>query len=194
MRGPAWFKVGTPANVKVHTRKRVNLSMIGCICGRGIISFTKVIPLKIGNAELIEKEFHSEVSAKKRKRNTEEPKNQKPLKKGTMAYNIVKYIESVMDVLGKNEMEGFFIVMNNCRVHNSKFVVDAIEKRGYKPLFMPSYSPFLSPIGECWSKVKSGIKRNPLKKGDELTPLTAEACNTATTKDCLQWVKHAESY
>ncbi|KAI8874521.1 hypothetical protein K501DRAFT_101117 [Backusella circina FSU 941] len=59
-RGRAWSKVDTPANVKVHTQKDVNLSMIGCIYARGIISFTKVIPLKIGNAELIEKEFHSE--------------------------------------------------------------------------------------------------------------------------------------
>ncbi|KAI8878094.1 hypothetical protein K501DRAFT_229053 [Backusella circina FSU 941] len=39
-----------------------------------------------------------------------------------------------------------------------------------------------------------GIRRNPLKQGDELTPRIAEACNTVATKDCLQWVKHAESY
>lgn len=71
--------------------------MIGCICARGIINFTKVIPLNIGDAELVEKEFHSEVSTKKkRKRNTEVPKKQKPLKKGIMAYYIVKYIDSVM--------------------------------------------------------------------------------------------------
>lgn len=52
--------------------------MIECICARGIIRFTKVIPLKIGDAELIEKEFNSEVSAKKRKRNTEELKSKNP--------------------------------------------------------------------------------------------------------------------
>lgn len=75
-------------NVKVHTQKGVNLSMIGCICARrGIISFTKVIPLKIGDVKLIEKKFHSEVSAKKRKYNTQEPKKQKILKKGTTVYH-----------------------------------------------------------------------------------------------------------
>ncbi|KAI9478548.1 MAG: hypothetical protein EXX96DRAFT_505072 [Benjaminiella poitrasii] len=66
-RGRAWSKVGTPANVKVHIQKDVNLGMIGYIYARRIISFTKVIPLKVGNVELIEKEFHSEVSAKKKK-------------------------------------------------------------------------------------------------------------------------------
>lgn len=73
-----------------------------------------------------------------------------------------------------------------CRLQKSRFVVDIIVKRGYKPLFMPPYSPFLNPIEECWSKIKSGIRRNPLKKDDELTPRIAEACNTVTTKDCLQ--------
>ncbi|KAI8883903.1 hypothetical protein K501DRAFT_183453 [Backusella circina FSU 941] len=59
---------------------------------------------------------------------------------------------------------------------------------------MPPYPPFLNPIEECWSKIRNEIKRSPLKKGDKLTPRVAEACNTVTTKDCLQWVKHAESY
>ncbi|KAG1462229.1 hypothetical protein G6F56_005559 [Rhizopus delemar] len=53
---------------------------------------------------------------------------------------------------------------------------------------MPPYSSFLNPIEECWSKIKSGIRRNPLKIGDELTPRIAEACNMVTTKDRLQWL------
>lgn len=108
----------------MHRQKGVNLSMIGCICARGIISFTKVIPLKTGDAELIEKEFYSEVSVKKRKCNTEEHKIQKPLKKGTTAYHIVKYREFVMNVLDKNEMKGVFIILDNFRVYHFKFVVD----------------------------------------------------------------------
>ena len=53
-----------------------------------------------------------------------------------------------MGVLDENEIKGVFIVMDNCRVHSSRFIVDAIKKRGYKPLFVPHYSPFLSPIEE----------------------------------------------
>lgn len=62
--------------------------MIGCICAREIISFTKVIFLKIGDAELIEKGLHSEVSAKKKGSATlKSQKKQKPLKKGTTTYH-----------------------------------------------------------------------------------------------------------
>lgn len=51
-----------------------------------------------------------------------------------------------MDKLDKHGKKGFLIVMDNCRIYHSAFVVDAINKRGYKPLFMPPYSPFLNPI------------------------------------------------
>ncbi|KAG1127903.1 hypothetical protein G6F37_013721 [Rhizopus arrhizus] len=103
-------------------------------------------------------------------------------------------MESVMDILDKHNKKGMFIIMDNCRIHHSRFVVDAINQRGYKPLFMPPYSPFLNPIEECWSKIKKNIRRNPLDKSDMLTPRIAEACKQFTVADCQGWIRHAESY
>jgi hypothetical protein len=97
------------------------------------------------------------------------------VKKGTTAYHIVKFVHSVMDVLDRHNKKGFYIVMDNCRIHHSQFVVDAIIQRGYKPLFMPPYSPFLNPIEECWSKIKKNIRRSPLDEHDQLTHRIAEA-------------------
>ncbi|KAG0176039.1 hypothetical protein DFQ28_005000, partial [Apophysomyces sp. BC1034] len=106
------------------------------------------------DAAKIEKEFPESVPSKKRKAGTQN--NAKPVKleKGTTAYHIVQFMESVMDILDKHDMKDMFIVMDNCRIHHSRFVVDAISRLGYKPLFMPPYSPFLNPIEECWSKIK----------------------------------------
>jgi hypothetical protein len=39
-----------------------------------------------------------------------------------------------MDVLDRHDKKEFFIVMNNCRVHHSHYVIEAIQSRGYKPL------------------------------------------------------------
>ncbi|ORE02425.1 hypothetical protein BCV72DRAFT_188599, partial [Rhizopus microsporus var. microsporus] len=72
-----------------------------------------------------------------------------------------------------------------CRIHHSAFVVDAINKRGYKPLFMPPYSPFLNPIEECWAKIKNNIKRNPLDTNSKLTPRIVEACQSVAVEDCM---------
>lgn len=99
-----------------------------------------------------------------------------------------------MDVLHRHEKNGFSIVMDNCRIQHSRYVVEAIKSRSYKPLFMPPYSPSLKPIEECWSKIKKHIKRNPLSSLDTLTPRIQAACLTVTTEDCLGWIRHSESF
>jgi transposase len=192
MRNRAWAKIGDPAVVKVHTQKGVNLSMIGCISPFGTIDFSKVIPLSKEDAALIEKEFPQQPGSKKRKIN--DSKQKAPLRKGTTTYHIVKFMEVVMDVLDRHNMKGMFIVMDNCKIHHSRFVVDLMKERGYKPLYMPPYSPFLNPIEECWAKIKSQIRRNPLSKDDVLSDRIAEACKTITIDDCQGWIRHAETY
>ncbi|KAI8635724.1 hypothetical protein BD408DRAFT_325637, partial [Parasitella parasitica] len=49
-------------------------------------------------------------------------------------------------------------------------------------------------IEECWSKIKSNIRRNPLDTGDKLTPRIKEACLTVTADNCIGWIRHAETY
>ncbi|CEP15290.1 hypothetical protein [Parasitella parasitica] len=193
IRGRAWSKKGNPAVVKVHTQKGVNMSIVGCIASFGIINFSKVEPLKKSDAALIEKEFGSQTN-KKRKANGQDVGKAKKLAKGTTAYHIVRFMESCMDVSDKTDKKGMFIVLDNCRIHHSAFVVDAINKRGYKPLFMPPYSPFLNSIEECWSKMKKHIRRNPLDKADTLTPRIAESISKVTIDDCKGWVRQAETF
>lgn len=98
---------------------------------------------------------------------------------------------NILDQQGKREV---YIVMNNCRIHHSEFVKDFIKNRGYKPLFMPPYSPFLNPIEECWSKIKSYTKRHPLSETDQLTPRIVTACKTVSVEDCQGWVKHSITF
>jgi transposase len=74
-----------------------------------------------------------------------------------------------MDILDRHNKHGLYIVMDNCRIHHSVFAVDAINKKDYRPLFMPPYSSFLNLIGERWFTVKKSIKRNTLEKYDRLS-------------------------
>ncbi|CEP17968.1 hypothetical protein [Parasitella parasitica] len=154
MRSRAWSKKGEPAIVQVHSRRGANVTIVGCISPFGTINFSKVEPLKRSDMEKLEEEFKQHTT-KKRKADVLEKSKSKPLKKGTTAYHIVKFIKAVMDVLDKHNKKGMFIGTDNCRIQHSAFVVDAINKRGYKPIFMPPYSPFLNPIEERWAKIKS---------------------------------------
>lgn len=193
IRGRAWSKKGDPAKVKVHTQKGVNISIVGCISPFGVINFSKVEPLKKSDVAKIEKEFPQHEN-KKRKASSQNADKPKKLPKGTTAYHIVKFMDVVMDTLDKHDKKGMFILLDNGRIHHSHFVVEAINRRGYKPLFMPPYSPFLNPIEECWSKMKKFIRRNPLDESDALTPRIAESCRQITTEDCKGWIRHAETF
>ncbi|KAG2200953.1 hypothetical protein INT47_003188 [Mucor saturninus] len=99
-----------------------------------------------------------------------------------------------MDVLDRHSKHGFYIVIDNCRIYYIHCVVDAIQSRGYKPLYMPPYSPFLNPIEECWSKIKKHIKRNPLSTSDTLTPRIKTTCETITTEYSIGLMRHSETY
>ena len=116
------------------------------------------------------------------------------MKKGTTVYHVVKFIEATMNILDRQSKKGVFIVMDNCRIHHSDFVIEAINKSGYKLLFLPPYSPFLNPIEECWAKVKKNTRRHQLSKVDQLTPRIAATCATATAEDCQSWIKHSKTF
>ncbi|CEP12447.1 hypothetical protein [Parasitella parasitica] len=185
MRSRAWSKKGDPANVEVHARRGANITIVGCISPFGTINFSKVEPLQRADMEKLEEEFQKP-KGKKRKGDTLESSKLKALKKGTTAYHIVKFIEAFMDVLYEHNKKDMFIVMDNCRIHHSAFVVDTINKRGYKPHFMLPY-PFLNPIEECWAKIKSKIPtRNSRRVSSEL----ADQLLLRTTWDGSDTPKH----
>ena len=50
------------------------------------------------------------------------------------------------------------VVMDNLNLHPTDEVRKAIEDNGAKLVFLPTYSPNLSPIEIFWSKVKSILR------------------------------------
>jgi transposase len=69
-----------------------------------------------------------------------------------------------------------------------------VERRGYRCLYLPPYSPFLNPIEEFWSKVKAGVRRNALTTSDPLCDSICESVQLVTQADCQAWIRHAVSY
>lgn len=76
-----------------------------------------------------------------------------------------------MDILDAHNMQGMHLMMDNVRIHHSVSVLEAIKTRGYKPLFLPPQSPFLNPIEECWAKLKTSVRREPLFSKDTSNPV-----------------------
>jgi Transposase and inactivated derivatives len=60
------------------------------------------------------------------------------------------------------------VVLDNASAHKGEGVVERIEKTGARALYLPPYSPDLTPIELAWSKVKQGAsasrRRAPEKR------------------------------
>jgi len=62
---------------------------------------------------------------------------------------------------------GQFVIFDNVSFHKSQEIIDLIEATGAKVVFLPPYSPDLSPIEKMWSKIKEILKRKkPRTKAD----------------------------
>ena len=75
--------------------------------------------------------------------------------------------------------------------HRTKRVRELIEEASAEVCFLPSYSPFLNPIEECWSKVKNLLRKSAARTTETLRTAIAEAIEQVTPTDAKGWFQHA---
>ena len=66
----------------------------------------------------------------------------------------------------------------------------AIEARGCQLLFLPAYSPDLSPIEGAFSKLKTFLRRDGCPHSKTLLEAIAQALVTISPADALGWFTH----
>ena len=67
---------------------------------------------------------------------------------------------------------------------------EAIEVRGAKLLYLPPYSPALSPIECCWSKLKTALRARGARTRRTLEDALKQALTTITKADAVAWFTH----
>jgi transposase len=58
------------------------------------------------------------------------------------------------------------------------------------PIYLPPYSPDLSPIEPCWSKLKAGLRRAGARTRAALAEAITAAMERITAADVLAWFTH----
>jgi transposase len=96
----------------------------------------------------------------------------------------------VKQVLGPTLTPGDVVVMDNLQAHKAVGVQQAIARRGARLLYLPPYSPDLSPIEPCWSKVKTTLRKVKARTRAVLDAAIAEAMVTVSPTDAWGWFKH----
>jgi transposase len=85
---------------------------------------------------------------------------------------------------------GQIVVMDNLRAHKGERVRQAIEAKGCQVLFLPGYSPDLSPIEETFSKLKIYLRRAGARTREALEEAIGQALLTITAQDARGWFSH----
>jgi transposase len=100
------------------------------------------------------------------------------------------FLRYVNDVLAPQLWVGAIVVMDNLKVHHAHSVRDAIEAVGARLVFLPPYSPDLSPIELCWSQLKQFLRSKAARTYEALDQAMTEAVNVITEDDAIGWFNH----
>ena len=86
--------------------------------------------------------------------------------------NGLRALRHHLGTIKRNDVEGFLeesllpvleagsvLVMDNARTHHGGKIAELVEKAGCSLLYLPPYSPDLSPIELVWSWLKAQVKR-----------------------------------
>lgn len=85
---------------------------------------------------------------------------------------------------------GDIVVMDNLGAHKVSGIREAIEGCGAKLIYLPPYSPDLSPIEACWSKIKQALRTAGARTRRKLERAIKRALETVTESDALAWFAH----
>jgi len=82
---------------------------------------------------------------------------------------------------------GQFIIFDNVSFHKSQEIIDLIESTGAKVVFLPPYSPDLSPIEKMWSKFKEIFKRKKPRTKSDFHNAILTAISSMNDNDFDEW-------
>lgn len=85
---------------------------------------------------------------------------------------------------------GDIVLMDNLPAHKVAGVENLITSAGARLMYLPPYSPDLSPIELAWSKIKNQIRRVGARSVKDLQQALVDAVSSITEKDCLNWFRH----
>lgn len=104
--------------------------------------------------------------------------------------NTPSFLVFIEQILLPQLWVGAIVAMDNLPVHYAKVAIALIESVGAVVKFLPPYSPDLSPIELCWSKLKEILRSAKARTSDALNEAITIAVNAITEEHSLSWFNH----
>ena len=104
--------------------------------------------------------------------------------------NAAAFEAYVREFLAPTLSEGQVVVMDNLGAHRPGRIRELIEERGASLVYLPPYSPDLSPIEEAFSKIKNALRKAGARTHGALQEAMAGALSDVTPQDAAGWFAH----
>jgi transposase len=98
-----------------------------------------------------------------------------------------RYVEHV---LAPHLGPGDVVLMDNLKAHKVAGIRETIEAAHATLCYLPAYSPDLSPLELCWSKVKTALRTRAARTREALELAWTEPLASGTASDALHWFAH----
>lgn len=85
---------------------------------------------------------------------------------------------------------GEVVIMDNLGAHRPSRIRELIEERGCELLYLPAYSPDLSPIEEAFAKVKHILRKIGARTKEALVEAMGRALGAVSTQDVRGYFAH----
>ena len=93
-------------------------------------------------------------------------------------------------VLGPTLVPGDIVVLDNLSAHKAVGVQQVLARRGVRLLYLPPYSPDLSPMELCVSQLKTALRAAKARTREALETAIRTAMDTVTGLDAYNWFRH----
>jgi transposase len=97
----------------------------------------------------------------------------------------------IQEVLGPTLRPGQVVVLDNLSVHKAASIRAAIEARECELLYLPPYSPDMTPIEQAFSKLKALLRGLGAHTRATLLEAIRLAVEAITRDDAVAWFAHA---
>ena len=96
----------------------------------------------------------------------------------------------VEQVLRPTLRPGDIVIRDNLQAHKAAGIHEAMAQAGAPLHYLPPYSPDLSPIERCWSKLKTALRTAKARTREALEQAIAQALATISAADARSWFHH----
>jgi transposase len=96
----------------------------------------------------------------------------------------------VRELLAPTRRPGQTVIMDNLRSHQGDTARRLIEARGCRLIFLPAYSPDLTPIELAFAKLKALLRRAAARAREALEAAIAQVLDAITAAEAASWFRH----